>query len=72
MYSPEQRYENNREVIFTGEPHYRQLQAGMIRRRESPPFDLYQVQLACGPLRQPRYINPKIEDELREFKQEIK
>jgi hypothetical protein len=44
----------------------------MIRRRESPPFDLYQVQLACGPLRQPRYINPKIEEELREFKQEIK
>jgi len=44
----------------------------MIRRRDSPPYDLYTVQLANGPLKQPRYINPKIEEELREFKLEIK
>lgn len=43
----------------------------MIRRRESPPFHLYTVALACGPLKQPRYINPKIEEELKEFKLEI-
>jgi hypothetical protein len=29
------------------------------------------VGLACGPLRKPRYINPKIEKELVEFKKEI-
>ena len=43
----------------------------MIRRRESPPYHLYTVSLACGPLHQPRYINPKIEEELKEFKAEI-
>ena len=26
---------------------------------------------ACGPLKKPRYVNPKIEKELVEFKQEI-
>lgn len=31
----------------------------------------YQVALACGPLLKPRYINPKIEEELAEFKEEI-
>lgn len=29
------------------------------------------VGLACGPLKKPRYINPKIELELVEFKKEI-
>lgn len=29
------------------------------------------IGLACGPLRKPRYINPKIETELVEFKKEI-
>lgn len=27
--------------------------------------------MACGPLQKPRYINPKIEQELVEFKREI-
>lgn len=31
----------------------------------------YIVALACGPLRKQRYINPKIEKELAEFKDEI-
>ena len=29
------------------------------------------IALACGPLKKPRYINPKIEKELVEFKREI-
>ena len=29
------------------------------------------IALACGPLHKPRYINPKIEKELVDFKQEI-
>ena len=29
------------------------------------------VSYACGPLRRPRYINEKIEEELVEFKKEI-
>jgi hypothetical protein len=29
------------------------------------------IGLACGPLKKPRYINPKIEKELVEFKKEI-
>lgn len=29
------------------------------------------IALACGPLRKKRYINPKIEQELVEFKKEI-
>ena len=32
----------------------------------------YIVSLACGPLRKPRYINMNIENELTEFKVEIK
>lgn len=31
----------------------------------------YQIALACGPLKKARYINPAIESELAEFKQEI-
>ena len=31
----------------------------------------YTVSLACGPLKKARYINPKIEKELVEFKEEI-
>ena len=31
----------------------------------------YQIALACGPLKKARYINPTIEKELAEFKQEI-
>ena len=62
----------NKEVVFQGEPPFRQIMCGMVRRRETPPHDLYTVWLANGPLKQPRYINPKIEDELREFKLEIK
>ena len=31
----------------------------------------YQVALACGPLKKARYINPAIEKELAEFKEEI-
>ena len=27
--------------------------------------------MACGPLKKPRYVNEKIEEELIEFKQEI-
>ena len=55
-----------------GEPHYRQVFDGMVRRRLSSPQTRYTVSLACGPLQKPRYINPKIEDELKEFKMEIK
>jgi len=29
------------------------------------------IGLACGPLKKPRYINPKIETELLDFKKEI-
>jgi len=29
------------------------------------------IGLACGPLKKPRYVNPKIEKELIEFKKEI-
>ena len=29
------------------------------------------IALACGPLKKPRYINPKIEQELVDFKKEI-
>lgn len=43
----------------------------MVRRRHSSP-SRYTVSLACGPLQRPRYVNPKIEDELKEFKAEIK
>jgi hypothetical protein len=32
----------------------------------------YEVSLACGPLTKERYINPKIEEELVEFKEEIR
>ena len=31
----------------------------------------YQIALACGPLKKARYINPTIEKELLEFKEEI-
>ena len=31
----------------------------------------YQIALACGPLKKARYINPAIEKELTEFKEEI-
>ena len=31
----------------------------------------YYVAYACGPLKKQRYINPKIEQELEEFKKEI-
>lgn len=31
----------------------------------------YEIALACGPLKRPRYINPAIEKELAEFKEEI-
>ena len=31
----------------------------------------YEIALACGPLKKPRYINPTIEKELAEFKEEI-
>ena len=43
----------------------------MIRRHAESP-SRYTVALACGPLTKPRYINPKIEQELIEFKMEIK
>ena len=39
------------DVVFTGEPPYRQIMPGMIRRRDTPPHDLYTVQLANGPLK---------------------
>jgi hypothetical protein len=42
----------------------------MFRKRQSSP-SRYTVSLACGNLHKPRYINPKIEEELKEFKQEI-
>ena len=32
----------------------------------------YQISLACGPLKKARYINPAIEKELAEFKEEIR
>lgn len=50
-----------------GEPHYSQVRDGMIRRKASSP-SRYLVSLACGPLQKARYINPKIEEELKEFK----
>jgi hypothetical protein len=53
-----------------GEPHYSQIRDGMLRKRPSSP-SRYTVSLACGNLQKPRYINPKIEEELKEFKQEI-
>jgi hypothetical protein len=33
--------------------------------------DDYTFSLACGPLVKPRYINPKLEKELVEFKKEV-
>ena len=42
----------------------------MFRKRLSSP-SRYTVSLACGNLQKPRYINLKIEEELKEFKQEI-
>lgn len=55
---------------INGEPHYSQVQEGMFIRRGSNQA-AYQVCLACGPLAKKRYINPKIEQELSEFKLEI-
>ena len=56
---------------MVGEPNYKQLFDGMMKRHDSNPNQLYMIALACGPLQQPRYINPKIEVELHEFKVEI-
>ena len=42
----------------------------IIRRSHSP--SKYIVSLACGQLQKPRYVNEKIEEELKEFKLEIK
>jgi hypothetical protein len=47
------------------------------KEKPSGPIDGYRmsngyiIALACGPLRRQRYINTKIELELRDFKQEI-
>lgn len=54
-----------------GEPHFKQIFDGMIRKHANSP-SRYTVSLACGQLMKPRYINPKIEIELKEFKAEIK
>ena len=59
------------EIEYTQEPYYRQVTNGMIRRHPESP-SRYTVALACGPLTKPRYVNPKIEQELIEFKAEIK
>ena len=53
-----------------GEPHYSQIVEGMRVKR--PSGTTYEVTLACGPLQKKRYINAKIEEELVEFKAEIK
>jgi len=53
-----------------GEPHYSQVTDGMLIRHPSCE-EPYQVSLACGPLLKKRYVNPKIEQELAEFKLEI-
>ena len=58
------------EEVF-GEPHYKKIKDGMIIRRSHSP-SRYIVSLACGQLQKPRYVNEKIEEELKEFKLEIK
>ena len=43
-----------------------------MNRKHANSISRYTVSLACGPLMKPRYINTKIEIELKEFKAEIK
>lgn len=43
----------------------------MIKHQEQRSSNGNIIGLACGPLQKQRYINPKIEQELVEFKREI-
>lgn len=43
----------------------------IISETEERTANGYYVAYACGPLKKQRYINPKIEQELEEFKKEI-
>ena len=57
--------------MVSGEPDFNKVFEGMLRRHRNS-NSVYTVALTSGQLQKARYVNPKIESELKDFKAEIK